>query len=119
MTQDGDVMMTKRCGNGRLMAYWEQGWEGRIEYGFEPDMRDASAGPYFIQNGDYLRIFSSDACVLWEGSVRFVPRRKWLFMLQHHDLDNGSWNGSTQAGVAYKDWISWFWNGLRAELVSK
>ena len=119
MTQDDDIMTTKRCGNGRLMAYWEQGWEGRIEYGFEPDMRDASAGPCFIRNGDYLRIFSPDACVLWEGDVRLVPRRRWLLIRQQHDLGNDVWHDLTQAGVAYKDWIFWFWNGLRAEIVCK
>ncbi len=103
-------------GNGKLDAYWEQGWEGRVAYSFLPDRTAPPIAPRFLENGDLLRIYSPDNSVLWEGTVRLVPRRKWLFFRQKHDLDNDIWNGSTQAGVPYRDWIRWFWKGYRAEL---
>ncbi len=110
---------TKKPGNGVLEAYWEQGWEGRIEYCFFPDSakQQTSRGPQFIKEGQYLRIFAPDGAILWSGKIRFKYRKKWLFFYQRHELPNEIWHDLTQKGVPYKDWIAWFWNGLRAELL--
>ncbi len=57
--------------NGTLLAYYEQGWDGRIEFFFQPD--DATE---FIplQNGQYLTLFDEDGKTLWSGKIELVKR---------------------------------------------
>ncbi len=107
--------------HGRLIGYWEQGMEGRIDYCLDPDRpedRVDGKWPIPIENGQFLRIFDHDGRLLWAGEIKLKPRRRWLFFTQRHNLPNGVWNDFTQSGVPYKKWIAWFWQDppLRAEL---
>ncbi len=100
---------------GTLEAYWEQGWEGRIEYAFAPD--SGSPQPVFLQPGDLLTIFAPDGAVLWEGAIDLVAVRWW----DRRPPDPIQvWSYQKQRGVAYADWVRWFWQRppLRAELRS-
>ena len=94
-------MMTER--NGHLEAYWEQGWEGRIEYCFfDIDRKEL----LFLKNGDRLTIYAEGDSILWSGEIHFV-RRGWC---DRHQLDAGIWSDSKQKGVSYKNWMAWFWH---------
>lgn len=97
---------------GHLAAYWEQGMEGRIEYAFAPDhTRHPEAEPLiFLKNGDPLEILDEEGNLLWSGKICFVSRRRWLFFYEQHELPNGIWHSQKQQGVAYKDWMAWFWH---------
>lgn len=88
---------------GHLEAYWEQGWEGRIEFFFVPD---DGQRPLPIQAGDHLTIFNEDGTVLWSGQIEWVRKNWW----QRHQLDNDVWSWHKQKGVKYADWIGWFWH---------
>jgi hypothetical protein len=99
---------------GTLHGYWEQGWEGRIEYEFRPDTMPADAGPRFLAAGQHLTIVAPDGTRLWRGVLAFTPRRWW----ESHALDNGIWHTHKQRGTRYGEWIAYFWQKppLRAEL---
>ena len=93
--------MTER--KGHLEAYWEQGWEGRIEFCFfDTDRKELLV----LKNGDRLTIYTKDNSVLWSGEIRFV-RRAWF---DRHQLNADIWSGSKQKGVSYKNWLAWFWH---------
>lgn len=87
---------------GELLAYWEQGWEGRIEFAFQSD---DSPHPIFLQNGDRLTILNHDGTTLWAGVIQFVPRR----CRDNHKLATGIWSYEKQKGVSYAEWMDWFW----------
>ncbi|MCB0932124.1 MAG: hypothetical protein KDB71_09530 [Mycobacterium sp.] len=97
--------------NGELEAYWEQGWEGRVEFAFQ---FDGNATPFFLSNGQRLTIFDADGSVLWSGEIRFVKRR----FFDKHQLDADIWAYVKQKGVSYADWMDWFWRKppLKAKL---
>lgn len=101
---------------GELEAYYEQGWEGRIEYAFYPNEPDKAniALPCFLTNGQHLTIFSSDNNILWSGIIDFVGLNWWDQATSKHTI----WAGCKQKGVAYKDWLAWFWHKppLKAKL---
>ncbi|MDQ1300540.1 MAG: hypothetical protein QG637_458 [Chloroflexota bacterium] len=86
--------------NGHLEAYWEQGWEGRIEYALAVAGRPS---PFFLSPGQHLTIFAPDDRILWQGRLRFVGRGR-----EQHNLPIGIWADSKQAGVPYGRWIAWF-----------
>ena len=99
--------------HGELEAYWEQGWEGRIEYALH--VEDAK-GPFFLANGQHLTIYGDDNDVLWSGKIKFVKRNNWF---DKHKLDAGIWSWVKQKGVSYADWMDWFWRKppLKAKLI--
>lgn len=104
------------CMVGTLEAYWEQGWEGRIEYAFAPDVR--LPHPLFLAQGDHLTIWSAQGAVLWQGDIDFVSVRWW----DRRPPDPIQvWAYTKQRGVRYADWLLWFWQRppLRAMLTSK
>lgn len=109
------VMVYQGC----LEAYWEQGWEGRIEWAFAPDRALHPDAPLviFLENGQQLTVFAPTGQPLWSGSIKLRPRRFW----DRHSLKADIWSWTTQRGVRYADWIGWFWRvpelGLRAALV--
>lgn len=88
--------------HGELVAYWEQGWEGRVEFAFQAD---ASTAPIFLKNGDRLSIYAEDGTLLWSGNIQWVRPRFW----DRHQLDAGIWSYQKQKGVAYGQWLDWFW----------
>lgn len=94
--------------NGTLLAYYEQGWYGRIEFYFQPDN---SMESFPLQNGQRLTIFDDDGKVLWSGELNFVKRG--LF-----DWHKYVWANTKQKGVSYAKWLNWFWTlpPLQAEL---
>jgi len=51
---------------GKLEAYWEQGWEGRIAFAFQADR---ATMPYFLKNGDQLTIYAEDGTAVWSGTI--------------------------------------------------
>lgn len=98
---------------GTLEAYWEQGFEGRIEYAFAPD--GGSPQPLFLRNGDHLVIHGPEGQVLWQGVIDFVAVRWW----DRRPPDPIQvWSHERQRGVRYADWVQWFWRRppLRATL---
>jgi hypothetical protein len=97
---------------GELEAYWEQGYEGRIDYAFCFPGNDH---PFFIENGDQLTIYNPDGTTLWDGTIQFVKRSTWW---DHHKLDAEIWSYIKQKGVSYADWMDWFWRkpALKARL---
>ncbi|MCA9897438.1 MAG: hypothetical protein H6654_09290 [Ardenticatenaceae bacterium] len=100
--------------NGELVAYWEQGWEGRIEFAFQDA---ASTMPHFLRKGDRLAIYAEDGTTLWSGEIEWVRRRLW----DRHRLDAGIWSYQKQRGVGYGRWLAWFWHKppLKARLEVK
>lgn len=97
--------------DGVLEPYWDQGWEGRIEFAF---IEDGSNQPVFLQDGDLLTIYSPDDLILWSGQIQFVPCRFW----DKHKLPAQIWSRVKQKGVSYAQWMDWFWRKppLRAKL---
>lgn len=92
--------MTRRYA-GVLEAYWEQGWEGRVEYAL---FVEGLGAPFFLATGQRLTIYTEDGGVLWAGVVRLV-RRKWR---EQHNLSFGIWSYEKQAGLSYAQWMAWF-----------
>jgi len=86
--------------HGQLEAYWEQGWEGRIEYALAITGGDA---PFFLCTGQYLTIYTADDHILWQGRLHFVSRGR-----ERHKLNFGIWADAKQQGVPYARWIAWF-----------
>lgn len=87
---------------GHLEGYWEQGWEGRIEYSL---FIEGIGHPFFLQSGDRLTIFNEDGSVLWSDVLHFVARGA----RDSHNMPNGIWADTKQANVPYAQWIEWFW----------
>ena len=94
--------MANEIHHGKLEAYWEQGWEGRIDFAFQPD---DSPHPIFLQNGHRLTILDADGETLWSGRIQFVARGG----RENHNLDAGIWAYEKQKGVTYAQWMDWFW----------
>ena len=94
--------------NGTLLAYYEQGWYGRIEFYFQPD---DSVEFFPLQNGQGLTIFNEDGGILWSGKLHFVKRGFF-------DWHRYVWANTKQKGVSYAKWLNWFWMlpPLQAEL---
>ena len=66
--------------NGELVAYWEQGWEGRIDFAFQLDdanQLDDDKLPIFLKNGHTLTIYDVAETVLWSGKIKWVRVRVW------------------------------------------
>ena len=96
---------------GHLDPYWEQGWEGRIEFALQVDGVNY---PVFLKNGQHLTIYDTTDQVLWAGKIKFIRRRWW----DKHTLEAGIWAWTKQKGVSYAQWMEWFWHNprYRAEL---
>jgi protein-S-isoprenylcysteine O-methyltransferase Ste14 len=94
--------------NGTLLAYYEQGWHGRIEFYFQPD---DSKEFIPLQNGQLLTIFDEDGKLLWSGKIELAKRG--LF-----DNHKYVWANSKQKGVSYGQWLTWYWTlpPLQAQL---
>lgn len=99
--------------DGELCAYWEQGWEGRIEYALAIE---GQPHPLFLTTGQRLTIYGTDGGVLWQGRLRFVSRGR-----EQHSLPYGIWSDLKQQGVPYGQWIAWFVHqpSLRATVVDQ
>ena len=99
--------------HGELEAYWEQGWEGRVEYALHVE---GTKGPFFLANGQHLTIYMMITTILWSGRIKFVKRNNWF---DKHKLDAGIWSWVKQKGVSYADWMDWFWRKppLKAKLI--
>ncbi|MCB9748637.1 MAG: hypothetical protein H6713_01390 [Myxococcales bacterium] len=98
-------MQAREPVRGHLEAYWEQGWEGRIEYAFMPDGGRGIHALVWLRDGDELTIFEADGLrVRWSGTLRLV-RRGWL---SRPPPELKTWNGLTQRGVPYASWLRWF-----------
>ena len=94
--------------NGTLLAYYEQGWDGRIEFFFQPDDSQEFIP---LQNGQQLTLFDEDGKTLWSGKIELVKRG--LF-----DTHKYVWSKSKQKGVSYTQWLTWYWTlpPLQAQL---
>jgi hypothetical protein len=101
----------KKILEGTLEAYWEQGWEGRIEYAFR---FEGQTNPFLLQNGQRLTIYDADEKLLWSGTLQFVKRG----FFDRHKLNADIWSYIKQKGVSYADWMDWFWHKppLKAKL---
>jgi hypothetical protein len=99
--------------NGELVAYWEQGWEGRIDFAFQSD--DANQ-PIFLKNGHTLTIYDEAETVLWSGKIKWVRVRVW----DRYQNKKTIWSYEKQKGVSYGQWLAWFWREipLKARLAS-
>ncbi len=89
---------------GRLEAYWEQGWEGRIEYAFTPRDGAGLAALVFLARGHHLTIHDPAGGVRWSGAIDLV-RRGWL---SRAPRGLTMWAYQTQRGVPYATWLRWF-----------
>ena len=94
--------------NGTLLAYYEQGWNGRIEFFFQPDDSKEFVP---LQNGQHLTLFDEDGKTLWSGKIELVKRG---FFDKHKYV----WANSKQKGVSYSQWLTWYWTlpPLQAQL---
>lgn len=94
--------------NGTLLAYYEQGWHGRIEFFFQPD---DSTEFFSLKSGQRLTIFDEDGKILWSGKLEFVKRGVF-------DWHSYVWANTKQKSVSYVKWMDWFWMlpPLQAEL---
>ena len=110
--------MTTHMLNGHLVAFWEQGMEGRIDYAFQPEGTNDISSLIWLADGHHLKIYNSDYTVLWEGEINLVSRRRFGLFYEQHDLENKIWNDLKQKGIPYKEWIAWFWHKppLKAQL---
>jgi len=98
--------------DGVLLAYWEQGWEGRIEFGFQPD----GGGQWLtLEPGDQLTILGEDGSRLWSGIIGWTKPG----FLERRRYPGTVWSWVKQRGVPYGEWIGFFWHkpALRAKLV--
>lgn len=98
--------------SGELLAYWEQGWEGMIDFFFQVDGSDEF---FPLKDGQHLTIFNADGSVLWSGKLNFIRRNEWF---DKHRLNADIWAYTKQKGVSYADWMDWFWRQppLKAKL---
>lgn len=96
---------------GELEAYWEQGWEGRIEFAFQ---FEGNKEPFFLENGYRLIIYETDEKILWSGKIQWVKRS----FFDNHKLNADIWSYTKQKGVTYAEWLGWFWHKppLKAKL---
>ncbi|MDD2922544.1 MAG: hypothetical protein PHQ36_09680 [Anaerolineales bacterium] len=103
--------MTVKILEGALEAYWEQGWEGRIDFAFQ---FEGNAQPFLLQNGYSLTIYDVDEKILWSGKIQYVKRG----FFDNHKLNANIWSYEKQKGVSYADWMDWFWRNppLKAKL---
>ena len=85
--------------NGTLLAYYEQGWNGRIEFFFQSD---DSKEFIPLQNGQLLTLFDEEGKTLWSGKIELVERGFF-------DTHKYVWSKSKQKGVSYAQWLTWFW----------
>jgi len=83
--------------NGKLEAYYEQGWEGRIEFAFQ---FEGNQIPFFLENGQHLTIYRENGDVLWFGTIKFVRKNNWF---DKHKLGTNIWSWTKQKGVSYAD----------------
>ena len=99
--------------NGKLEAYWEQGWDGRVEFALQID---GASGPFFMESGQQLTIYQDDGEIIWSGRIHFVKVNHWF---DKHTLSAKIWSWSKQKGVSYAEWMDWFWRKppLHAKLV--
>lgn len=103
---------------GHIEGYWEQGWEGRIEYVFIPEGgndREEMEAVIFLSKGHCLTIYEKEGEVLWRGEIELVGRSWWERLKgSKHNV----WSESKQKGVSYEEWVDWFWQKapLKAEL---
>lgn len=110
---------------GTIEPYWEQGMEGRFDFVFIPDegREEINGGRgYFLTSGDYLHIYGQDGSTLWQGQLHFVSSRiNALIFQDRHNLKSQVWSTLKQDGVAYSDWVGWFWEQprLKAEFLRK
>ena len=97
---------------GKIFAYYEQGWEGRIEFAFSPKN---AQNFIFLQTGDYMTLYNHDNSILFQGKIKFCRRRFW----DKHKLTVDIWSFRKQKGVSYEKWMQWFWQepNLKAELI--
>lgn len=98
---------------GELETYWEQGWEGRIDYAFQ---FEGNQEPFFLKNGQHLTIYALNGDVLWAGKIKLIKRNTWF---DNHKLEANIWSWVKQKGVSYADWMGWFWHKppLKAKLI--
>jgi len=98
---------------GELEAYYEQGWEGRIEFAFQ---FEGNQKPFFLEKGQHLTIYKENGDVLWSGKINFVRKNNWF---DKHKLNANIWSWTKQKGVSYADWMEWFWHKppLKAKLI--
>jgi protein-S-isoprenylcysteine O-methyltransferase Ste14 len=94
--------------NGTLLAYYEQGWDGRIEFFFQPDDSQEFIP---LKNGQFLTIFDEEGKMLWSGRIELVKR-------EFFDWHKYVWANSKQKGVSYSQWMTWYWTlpPLQAQL---
>ncbi len=106
-----EILHMKRSTQGHLHAYWEQGWNGKIDFAFQPEDKTRLV---FLESGQTLTIFQSNHTILWSGVLRFVKRNYF----DKHKLASEVWATRKQHGVLYRDWMDWFWQHppLRAQL---
>ena len=101
---------------GHIEGYWEQGWEGRIEYVFVPEEGSNVREPMiFLTKGQRLTIYDKEGKILWRGEIELVGKSWWE---SFKDSKLSVWSESKQKGVSYEEWIDWFWQKapLKAEL---
>jgi hypothetical protein len=89
----------KKC-EGYLMGYWEQGWEGRIDFTLPIEGIDH---PFPLERGQRLTTYAEDGKVLWSGVLCFVKRRWW----DQPKLPYGVWSDVKPVGVSYARWMEW------------
>ncbi len=97
---------------GYIFAYFEQGWEGRIDFAFHSEEQQTFI---ILETGDKLTLFNKDNAIVFQDELKFVKRRCW----DKHNLNADIWSFVKQSGIPYAKWMQWFWQkpNLSAELI--
>lgn len=111
--------MKEKVIKGQIEGYWEQGYEGRIEYVFIPEEKSKIREPMiFLEKGHHLIVYDKEGKVLWSGIIELVGKSWWE---SFKESKLSVWSESKQKGVSYEKWIEWFWQKapLKAEIIIK
>ncbi len=97
--------------SGHLLA--ELDLEGYLNWKFQEEAEDGQRGEVHpIKNGDFLRVFDEDNCILWSGVIAFNDEmlREPDFPGSEHLVQkiNGRKVRNVQGSARPKHWLEWF-----------
>lgn len=106
--------------SGVLEPFWETGSEG-VHWSVEEDGKLGYASLHGLRDGDWLRVFSAEGGVLFDGEVHLECKRNLRPLPGNPQYSqqevNGYWVHGLQIDVAPETWAAWFEAKLRCEFI--